>query len=204
MKRLCVFCGSGYGVHPAYAQAARQLGECLVRERIGLVYGGSNVGLMGELARTVLHAGGDVVGVIPRALVEKELAFTELADLRIVESMHERKALMAELADGFIALPGGLGTLEELFEMLTWAQLNIHDKPCGLLNVQGFYSQLTGFLDHTVDQGFVEPDYRAMIVVEEDPDALIRRFRTYRAPVIDKARRAIQANRRRLGPEPIS
>jgi uncharacterized protein (TIGR00730 family) len=195
MKRLCVFCGSGYGAHPAYRRAAKQLGAALVREHIGLVFGGANVGLMGELAKAVLHAGGDVVGVMPRGLVEKELAFVELADLRIVDSMHERKALMADLSDGFVALPGGLGTLEELFEMLTWAQLGIHNKPCGILNVEGFYSGLLGFLDHTVDQRFVEREHREMIVVDDDPDELIRRFRAYRAPQMDKARWAIQITR---------
>jgi uncharacterized protein (TIGR00730 family) len=167
----------------------------LVRENIGLVYGGAKVGLMGELAKAVLHAGGDAVGVIPKALVEKELAFAGLTDLRIVDSMHERKALMAELSDGFVALPGGLGTLDELFEMLTWAQLGLHHKPCGLLNVEHFYSGLLGFLDHTVDQGFVEREHREMIVVEDDPDELVRRFRAYRAPQIDKARWAIQIAR---------
>jgi hypothetical protein len=195
MKRLCVFCGSGYGAHPAYRRAAKQLAAVLVREHIGLVFGGANVGLMGELAKAVLHAGGDVVGVMPKRLVEKELAFVELADLRIVDSMHDRKALMADLSDGFVALPGGLGTLEELFEMLTWAQLGIHSKPCGLLNVEGFYSGLLGFLDHTVDQRFVEREHREMIVVENDPDELIRRFRAYRAPQIDKARWALQITR---------
>jgi uncharacterized protein (TIGR00730 family) len=195
MKRLCVFCGSGYGAHPAYVRAARQLAGTLVREHIGLVYGGSNVGLMGELAKAVLRAGGDVVGVIPKALVEKELAFAALTDLQVVDSMHERKALMAELSDGFVALPGGLGTLDELFEMLTWAQLGLHHKPCGLLNVEGFYAGLLGFLDHIVDQHFVEREHREMIIVETDPDELIRRFRVYRAPQLDKARWAIQVAR---------
>jgi uncharacterized protein (TIGR00730 family) len=160
-----------------------------------LVYGGANVGLMGELAKAVVQAGGNVVGVMPRQLAEKELAFAELSDLRIVDSMHERKALMAELADGFIALPGGLGTLEELFEMLTWAQLGLHHKPCAVLDVEGYYAALLGFLDHTVDQGFVEREHREMIIVEENPDEIIRRCRTYRAPGIDKARWAIQATK---------
>ncbi len=135
MKRICVFCGSSPGARLEYARAARELADLLIKRNIGLVYGGARVGIMGEIASAVLKQGGEVIGVIPQELVEKEVAFTELTDLRIVGSMHERKALMAELSDGFIALPGGLGTIEEFFEVLTWAQLGLHRKPCGLLNV---------------------------------------------------------------------
>ena len=154
-KRLCVYCGSRHGAQPAYDRAARNLGAALARHGIELVYGGGRVGLMGVLAESVLAHGGKVIGVIPKALVSREVAFLELSDLRIVESMHERKALMADLADAFVALPGGVGTLEELFEILTWAQLGLHHKPCGLLNVDQFYDLLLGFLDHALAENFI-------------------------------------------------
>lgn len=192
MRRICVFCGSGYGVGSKYINGAKELGVVLVKERIGLVYGGAKVGLMGELAKAVLNAGGEVIGIISKGLVEKEVAFTELADLRIVDTLHERKALMAELSDGFIALPGGLGTIEEFFEVLTWAQLGIHKKPCGLLNIEDYYTKLLGFLDHTVEQKFVEPEHRSMLVIENDPDLLIEKFKEYQPPKTDKAKWAIQ------------
>ena len=192
MKRICVFCGSSPGAQPAYTQAARQLGQVLAKNKLGLVYGGGNVGLMGEIARVMLAAGGDVIGVIPQGLADKEVAFTELTDLRIVGSMHERKALMAELADGFIALPGGLGTIEEFFEVLTWAQLDIHHKPCGLLNVCQYYSPLMQFLDKTVEQQFVEWEHRSMILIDEDPEALLTKFETYQPPQVDKAAWVLQ------------
>ncbi len=187
MKRICVFCGSSPGARPEYAQAARDLAGVLIRQNIGLVYGGSRVGLMGEIAGAVLAAGGEVTGVIPRDLVDKEVAFTRLSDLRVVGSMHERKALMGERSDGFIALPGGLGTIEEFFEALTWAQLGMHHKPCGVLNVGGYYDQLVGFLDHAVDQQFVQPEHRTMLLVDESPERLLARFEAYRPPVVDKA-----------------
>jgi uncharacterized protein (TIGR00730 family) len=192
MKRLCVFCGSGSGAGPAYLGAAAALANVLVREHVDLVFGGARVGLMGELARGVLRAGGHVIGVIPKALVDKELACADVNDLRIVDSMHERKALMAELSDGFVALPGGLGTLEEIFEMLTWAQLGLHQKPCGILNVRDYYAGLLAFLDHSVDQRFVARAHRDMLIVERNPDALIERFRTYQPPLVDKAAWAIR------------
>lgn len=176
MKRVCVFCGSSPGAKPEYAEAGRLLGQMLVRKNIGLVYGGANVGVMGELARTVLDAGGEVIGVMPRKLVESEVAFKELPDLRVVDSMHERKALMAELSDGFIALPGGLGTLEEFFEVLTWSQLGLHQKPCGLLNVCQHYDKLIGFLDHLTDEKFMSSDHRDLILIDEDPKVLIEKF----------------------------
>ena len=173
MKRICVFCGSTKGSHPSFEEAARGLGTLLVERGIGLVYGGGNIGLMGVVAEIVLHQGGDVIGIIPEALAEKELAFRELADLRVVQTMHERKALMAELSDGFIALPGGYGTLEEICEMITWVQLGIHRKPCGLLNVKGFYDALLQFMDHQVREGFVTPTNRTLIVDDQDPESLL-------------------------------
>ncbi|MBG0776042.1 MAG: TIGR00730 family Rossman fold protein [Desulfovibrionaceae bacterium] len=186
MRRICVFLGSNYGTLPEYTEAARGLGRELARRGLGLVYGGACVGLMGELADAALGAGGEVTGVMPRALVDKELAHTGLTDLRVVETMHERKALMAELADGFVAMPGGLGTLEEIFEVLTWAQLGFHGKPCGLLDVRGYYRSLALFLDHITGQGFVMPAHREMILVDEDPGLLLERFARYRPVVRDK------------------
>ncbi|RDI61965.1 TIGR00730 family Rossman fold protein [Microvirga subterranea] len=184
--RLCVFCGSNAGSDSSYLEAARGLGEALARERIGLVYGGASVGLMGAVADAVMAGGGEVIGVMPQSLVDKEIAHKNLPDLRIVGSMHERKALMAELADGFVALPGGLGTFEELFEVWTWAQLGYHRKPCSLLNVSGFYDKLTGFLDDVVERGFVKPVHRSMLIVEQEPDALIRALRAYEPPAVTK------------------
>jgi uncharacterized protein (TIGR00730 family) len=187
MKKICVFCGSSPGAKPEYIQAARRLGFILAQRKIGLVYGGGKIGMMGQLAQSALENGGEVIGVIPRELAEKKLAFTGLADLRIVESMHERKSLMAELSDAFIALPGGLGTLEEFFEVLTWAQLGLHNKPCGLLNTGQYYTQLTGFLDHLVEQRFLVPAHRSMLLIEEHPEALLEQFAAYRPPTVDKA-----------------
>jgi uncharacterized protein (TIGR00730 family) len=192
MKRICVFCGSSPGVRTSYAEAATALGHTLVETGIYLGNGGADVGLMGILARTVLDDGGQVTGVIPRVLVEKEVAFTRLEDLRIVESMHERKALMAELADGFIALPGGIGTIEELVEVLTWSLLGIHRKPCGLLNIGGYYDRLLGFFDHMVDEGFVRPEGRAALLVDDDPAVLLMRMNLYRSPEVDTAGWALE------------
>ncbi len=191
IESICVFCGSSPGSRPEYAQAARQLGLDLVRQGIRLVYGGGRVGLMGQIARAVLDAGGQVTGVIPRQLAERELAMSEVSDLRIVGSMHERKALMAELADGFIALPGGLGTVEELFEALTWAQLGMHHKPCGLLDVGGYFGRLTSFVAHAVEEQFVDPEHQEMLLVDSDAERLLERFRSYRPPSVDKAKRAL-------------
>lgn len=192
MKRICVFCGSSPGAYPEYIQAAQQLGSVLASKNIGLVYGGAKVGMMGKIAEAVLEKKGDVIGVIPRGLVEKEVSFTGLADLRVVDSMHERKAIMADLSDGFIALPGGLGTLEEFFEVVTWAQLGIHPKPCGLLNIRGYYDKLMEFLDHTVQEKFVELEHRSMILMDEDPERLLRKFETYSPPIVDKAKWVLQ------------
>jgi uncharacterized protein (TIGR00730 family) len=173
MRRICVFCGSSTGVRPSYARTAVRLGKILAKRQIGLVYGGGNVGLMGLIADSVLEHGGDVIGVIPRFLVHKEVAHQHLKDLRIVESMHERKALMADLSDGFIALPGGYGTLEEFCEIVTWAQLQLHHKPCGLLNVESFYDPLLQFFDHAVKEQFLKPSNRNLIRCSADPEELL-------------------------------
>jgi len=182
LRRLCVFTGSSFGARRVYAERAREVGAALVATGTGLVYGGGRVGLMGLLADAVLAGGGEVIGVIPRALATKELAHWGLADLRVVASMHERKALMAELADGFVALPGGLGTLEELLEIVTWAQLGLHAKPIGVLNVAGYFDALTALLEHAIDEGFVRPEYRELIVVGDEPRALITRLETHVPP----------------------
>ncbi len=186
LDRLCVFCGSSPGHNPAYVAAAAQLGKLLAELGIGVVYGGASIGLMGALADAAQAAGGEVIGVIPRALVEWEVAHTGLADLRVVGSMHERKALMAELSDGFIALPGGIGTLEELFEVWTWAQLGSHGKPCALLNVLGFYDRLLAFLDSVVGEGFLRPPHRTMLLVGETCEGLLEKMESYRAPAKTK------------------
>lgn len=180
MKRLCVFSGSSPGRLPIYAAVADRFGRLLVRSGLGLVYGGASIGLMGAVADAVLDEGGEVIGVIPRALVKKEVVHEGLPDLRVVDSMHERKALMAKLADGFVALPGGLGTLEELCEILTWAQLGIHRKPVGLLDVDGYFQPLLRFLDHVVYERFMRPEHRAMVLVEEEPQPLIGAIQRYR------------------------
>lgn len=186
MRRVCVFLGSNAGRRPDYTQAAVALGTVLAREGIGLVYGGASVGLMGALADAALAAGGEVTGVIPQRLVEKEVAHHGLSDLRVVGSMHERKALMAQLSDAFVALPGGAGTLEELFEMWTWAQLGSHAKPCAVLNVAGYYDRLLGFLDHAAAEGFMRAAHRDMLLVADDPGGLLDRLRAYRAPDVRK------------------
>jgi uncharacterized protein (TIGR00730 family) len=186
IRRLAVFCGSNPGARPEYIDAARSLGKLLSERGIGIVYGGSNVGLMAALADAMLDERGDIIGVIPRMLVQREVANTALTDLRIVESMHERKALMAELADGFVALPGGIGTLEEFFEIWTWGQLGMHDKPCGLLNVAGYFDPLLEFLDRAVAEKFVRDVHRAMVVVEGDPSELLARFEAYDPPRVVK------------------
>ena len=177
MKSIAVYCGASPGADPLYADAARGLARVLVSRNIGLVYGGGKVGLMGVIADEVLRLGGEATGVIPKALVEREVGHTGLTRQFVVKDMHERKAMMSDLADGFIAMPGGMGTLEELFEMVTWSQLGIHAKPIGLLNVAGFYDGLAAFVDHLVGTGFVRPAHAALMVRDADPDALIRRLR---------------------------
>jgi uncharacterized protein (TIGR00730 family) len=186
MKRLCVFSGSSAGNDRAYRLAATTLGRTLGTRGISVVYGGARVGIMGAVADAALASGAEVIGVIPRALVSKEIAHAGLTDLRIVSSMHERKAMMADLADGFIALPGGWGTLEEFFEVLTWAQLGIHEKPCGLLNVSGYFDALLAFLDHSVGQGFVRPENARMMLVEHDPERLLDAMSAYRPMHVKK------------------
>ncbi len=186
MKSVCVFCGSSTGNRPEYSEAALELGNELVRRRIRLVYGGSSIGLMGLLADTVLAGGGEVVGVIPQVLVDREVAHRSLADLRITRSMHERKATMAELSDGFVALPGGLGTLEEFAEVLTWSQLGLQDKPCALLDVAGYYQGLLGFFDHAVAEGFVRPAHRATVLAARSASSLLDEMTAWRHPRVDK------------------
>ena len=176
-RKICVFTGSRHGTRPEYAQAATELGKELIARGYGLVYGGGNVGLMNVIADTVLDLGGHVTGVIPDSLVSKEVAHRGLSDLRVVQSMHERKALMAELSNGFIAMPGGIGTMEEFFEVLSWAQLGLHEKPCGLLNVAGYYDPLIEFLDRAVAQDFIKPKHRALLLVESEPAILLDRFK---------------------------
>ncbi len=173
MRRLCVFCGSSVGSRRSYTQAARRVGTLLASRKIGLVYGGGNVGLMGEVADATLAAGGEAIGVIPEALVARELAHRSLTDLRIVASMHERKSLMADLSDGFMALPGGFGTFEEFCEVVTWTQLGLHAKPCGLLNVDGYYDPLLALFDAGVSERFIRPENRAIVLADEDPQSLI-------------------------------
>jgi uncharacterized protein (TIGR00730 family) len=186
MRRLCVFCGSSVGSNQAYIDAAEAMGTLLAQRGIGLVYGGGHVGLMGVIAEAALSAGGEVIGVIPRALFEREIGHSGVTDLRIVDSMHTRKAMMADLADAFVAMPGGVGTFEEFFEAVTWTQLGLHRKACGLLNVAGFYSPLAAFIDQAVDEGFIQPIHRAAIVVDDDPARLIETLSTVKVPDVPK------------------
>jgi uncharacterized protein (TIGR00730 family) len=186
MRRVCVYAGSNPGSDPAYAEAARALAALMAERGIGLVYGGGKVGLMGVLADTILAAGGEAIGVMPQALIDREIGHPGLTDLKVVHSMHERKALMAELADAFVAVPGGIGTLEELIEIYTWSQLGIHDKPCGVLNVRGYYDDLAAFLDHAVQEGFLRAEHRAVLTVAEDPAALLDAFAAFTPPRIGK------------------
>lgn len=186
LKRICVFCGSSAGAHPAYRQAARDVGRVLALQGISLVYGGGKVGLMGALADACLADGGRVIGIMPRALVEKEIAHRGLTELRVVESMHERKACMADLADAFVALPGGFGTWEEFCEVLTWSQLGLHRKACALLNVNGYYDPLLAMANRAVEEGFVRDIHRALLIEDTDPTRLIDDLNSYTVPVVDK------------------
>jgi hypothetical protein len=186
MKRVCVFTGSRPGSKPDYLEGAEALGKVLASSGIGLVYGGASVGAMRAVADSVLAAGGEAIGVIPRALVDKEVAHHGLTKLHVVATMHERKAMMSDLADGFIALPGGFGTLDELFEIVTWSQLGMHGKPIGLLDVAGFWGPLTVFLDHVVKEGFVPEDQLALLLRESDPRVLIEKMRTWKVPALGK------------------
>jgi uncharacterized protein (TIGR00730 family) len=186
LKSICVFCGSNFGSRPEYGAAAESLGKLLVQHGISLVYGGGKVGLMGKIADAVLKAGGQVTGIIPQALVLKEIAHEGLTELRVVDSMHERKALMADLADGFITMPGGFGTLDEFCEILTWAQLGIHHKPCGVLNVNGYFDHFLKLLDHAVSELFLRPPHRAIVISDSDPETLLGRMMEYEAPLTGK------------------
>jgi uncharacterized protein (TIGR00730 family) len=178
-ERICVFCGTNAGARPEYGAAARALGKLLAEENIELVYGGASVGIMGELADAVHEHGGHVTGIIPQQLMKKEAAHTGIPDLIVVASMHQRKSQMADMSDGFIALPGGIGTMEGFFEILTWGQLGIHRKPSGLLNVAGYFDELIKFLDHAVAEGFLAEEHRAAILVESDPKRLLKRMRAF-------------------------
>lgn len=186
IRSVCVFCGSSLGDDPAYAASAQALGRLLVEQNIRLVYGGASIGVMGAVADAVLAAGGEVVGVIPAILQRKEMTHPGLTECRLVGSMHERKATMAELSDAFMALPGGLGTLEEAFEILTWSTLGIHRKPCGFVNVGGYYGHLERFLDHVAASQFLRREYRDIVLFEPDPAAMLARMRGYEPPVVEK------------------
>ena len=191
LQTVCVFCGANPGADPAYTNAATAMGRFLAGSGRRIVFGGGRTGLMGALADGALGAGGEIIGVMPRNLIEREVAHTGLSELRVVESMHERKALLSDLSNGFLAMPGGLGTMEELFEVWTWGQLGLHRKPCGLLEVNGFYAPLLAFLDHAVDEGFISERNRSVLVVDNEPAALIARMEAVKpAPVrqwIEKA-----------------
>ncbi len=186
MRRICVYCGSNLGGRSLYANAARELAEVLVRHELELVYGGADRGIMGVIADAVLESGGKVHGVIPEMLRGKEMAHRGLTELHVVASMHERKSTMAALADGFIALPGGFGTLEEIVEIVTWGQLQFHDKPCGLLNIDGFFDHLLAYLDHASQEGFLRSENRQMLLSDESAAGLIRQFEQYSAPLVEK------------------
>jgi len=186
MKRICVFCGSSLGANAEYAQAAVALGGLLAARNIELVYGGGNVGLMGVIANAVLTAGGKVIGVIPHALAEREIEHRGLTHLHVVDSMHTRKAMMADLSDAFIAMPGGVGTFEEFFEAITWTQLGLHRKACGLLNVAGFYTPLAAFIDQAVSEGFIKPVHRAAIVVDDNAERLLDTLAQVELPDVPK------------------
>lgn len=193
MKRVCVYCGSGVGARPEYADAARALGRVLVEQGLDLVFGGGRIGMMGVLARTVLERGGQVIGVIPEALQALELGLNEATELRVVKDMHERKATMAELADAFVALPGGFGTMEELFEILTWAQLALHTKPAGLLNVSGYFDHLIRFVDRATDEGFLDRAHRDLMLVDETAAGLLAQLKSYHRPEMDKVEWILRA-----------
>lgn len=186
LKRVCVFCGSSPGVKPAYAAAAREMGTRLAERGIGVVYGGGKVGLMGVVADAAMAAGGEVIGVIPEGLVAREVGHAGVTELRVVRTMHERKAAMADLSDAFVALPGGFGTWEEYFEVLTWAQLGIHPKPCGLLNVEGYYGPLLAMMDRAAAEGFVRAEHRASVLEAVEPARMLELLAGFRAPPVPR------------------
>ncbi len=195
MKTICVFCGSSPGSRPEYAQSARLLGETLAHRKLTLVFGGGKVGMMGQVAKAALDAGGEVIGVIPRSLAKMDVAFHGLNQLIVVESMHERKARMAELSDAFIALPGGYGTIEEFFEIITWGQLGFHQKPCGILNICHYYDRLLSFLDTLLDQEFIDGEHRALVLEDTTIDGLLAKFEAFSPALTDKAAWALQKSR---------
>ena len=186
MKRVCVFCGSSIGNQPVYREAAEAMGALLAKRGIGLVYGGGHVGLMGVIADAVLAGGGEAIGVIPQALADREIAHAGLTKLHVVDSMHTRKAMMADLSDAFIAMPGGVGTFEEYFEAVTWTQLGVHRKPCGLLNAGAFYTPLVAFIDQAVSEGFIKPVHRGIIVCDADPGRLLDKLANVTLPDVPK------------------
>ena len=186
MRRVCVYAGSSHGADPAYAEAAAALANALASRDIGLVYGGGKVGLMGVLADAMIAAGGEAIGVMPQQLIDREIGHSGITELRVVDSMHERKAQMAELADAFVALPGGIGTLEELIEVYTWSQLGLHRKACGLLNVRGYYDHLAAFLDHAVQERFLPEQHRALLVTADTPEQLLERLAAWQPPTVAK------------------
>jgi uncharacterized protein (TIGR00730 family) len=187
IKKICIFCGSSVGLSPVYRESAVAFGRLLADKHIGIVYGGGSIGLMGAMAEGALEGNGEVIGVIPKSLFEKEMAHCGLKQLCVVSSMHERKALMAELSDAFIALPGGLGTFEEFFEVLTWSKLEIHQKPCGLLNVDNFFDPLLALCDHLLDQGFISANDRALIISDNDPLRLLDKISAFEVPIPAKS-----------------
>ena len=186
MPRICVYCGSNSGNHPIYKEAALELADVLVRHDYELVYGGADKGIMGVIADAVLEQGGKVHGVIPKMLCEKEFAHQNLTELHIVASMHERKTMMAALSDGFIAMPGGYGTLEEIIEIITWGQLKFHDKPCGLLNIDSYFDHLLAYLDHATAEGFLRTENRQMMLCDDTAAGLVQQFEAYSAPKVEK------------------
>lgn len=186
MQRICVYCGASLGKRSGYTKAAHSLAQEMVNREISLIYGGASIGIMGQMANAVLSLGGEVIGVIPQALAAKEVSHNGLTELKVVDSMHERKAMMTDLADGFIALPGGLGTLEELFEILTWAQLGLHQKPCGLLNIDSYYDGLIKFLDHGVDEAFIKPIHRSLLQTSDSPGQLLDAFANFQSSITEK------------------
>lgn len=186
IKKLCVYCGSSTGSNNEFAEGARELARTLLENNIELVYGGASIGMMGVLADAVLNGGGKVTGIIPEDLMSKEVAHSKITELRVVASMHERKALMADISDGFVALPGGIGTIEEIFEIFTWAQLGFHRKPVGFLNINGYFDPLIRFLDQAVEEQFFSPLHRSILIVEREPDILLQKFSTYVSPVTKK------------------
>jgi len=182
MKRICIFCGSSFGARPVYRRAAQELGALLARRGLGLVFGGGGIGLMGAVADSVMEHGGEAIGVIPDGLMRREIGHRNITRLHVVESMHQRKAMMADLADAFIALPGGYGTLEEFCEIVTWSQLGIQKKPCGLLNIEGYWDGLLAFLDHAAEEAFLRPENRALVLVASTPEAMLDKIAAWRAP----------------------